>query len=247
MARVVIVAAIAGAVALSVWSPIFDIRTLAVDGLRHTTVAEIRAVADIDGSDNLLLVSTRDMAQAIETLPWVKRARVERKLFGTIEIKVVERRAAMVIATGAERWTVDRNGVVLAPGAVGRDRASIALTATEDLSTGERVASEPARAALIAFGALPAHVQERVESAVAPTADRITLVLENGLEIRYGGPERAADKADVIAAILERLKRSPQPAAYIDVRVPASPAIGTVGPAPVPTPTITPEDPVADG
>ncbi len=242
MARAVAIGAIGGAVALSIWSPIFNVRTVSVNGARHTTVAEIREVAGIGGSDNLLLVSTEGVENAVETLPWVRRAGVTRKLFGTLEIKVVERRPAMVVASGDERWTVDGRGVVLAPGAVGRDPVSMVLVEREDLSTGERVTSEAAQAALAAVEALPDRVRSQIDSAVAPTADRITLVVEGGLQIRYGGPDRADDKAGVIAAVLERLHRSAQPAAYIDVRVPSNPAIGTGGLTPAPTPP--PEEPI---
>ena len=61
----------------------------------------------------------------------------------------------------------------------------------------------------------------------APTVERLTLSLEDGTLVRYGAAESLAAKNEVLLSLLAELAREGTQAAYIDVRVPTSPAVST--------------------
>lgn len=206
-------------------SPLLNVRHVQLAGARHTTASEISEAGRLGPGVNLLLLSTAEVASRVETLPWVKSAQVERKLPGTVAVRVVEREPAMALSVGAARWTVDGAGRVLTPGQVG-DLPILAGAEAGAVEEGERLEAPGLRGALRALASMPRRLRERVVAAFAPSAERISFSLDGGTLIRYGSAEQLVAKGAVAAAILERVAATDAPVSYVDVRVPASPAAG---------------------
>lgn len=224
-------------------SPLLAIDDVRVTGAKHTTADQIAQAAGLGPEDNLLLISTDAIARAAETLPWVRRAEVDRILPGIVRVRVTERVPALLLSIGAARWTLDARGNVLASGTVTKGLPTIAGVETVDVEVGQRVASPELIAALKAFRALTKQVRSRVAAVVAPSLERISFSLASGTLIRFGAAESLAAKREVISALLADLTREHRSVAYIDVRVPASPAIGPAATAPAgpaPSPTASP-------
>ena len=72
----------------------------------------------------------------------------------------------------------------------------------------------------------------------APTIERISFSLQSGTVIRFGAAEQLAAKNEVLKALFDDLGSDGGGAAYIDVRVPTSPAVS--GPAASPSPGVSP-------
>lgn len=223
------VAVVAAVGWLAFASPLLAVSAIMVRGARHTTPADVERVARLRG-ENLLLLSTDDLERRLRALPWVKRARVSRRLPGTVAVRVVERRAAMVVAVGNERWTIDAAGVVLQRGSARRRLPVVAGIAARRLRPGARLAGDEARAALRAYRRMPARLRRRVAGVFAPTVERITFSLADRTLVRYGAAEELRAKNSVVMAVLRKLKAEGKTAAYIDVRVPASPAVSATAP-----------------
>ena len=228
--RIAVVATGALLIWIALWSPLLKVRNVLVVGGARTSSADVTAAADLGSDDNILFVSSADVVRAVEDLPWVKTASVDRSLPSTVRVRIVERRPAMLLRTAAGSWTVDKSGYVLQPGAVSASLPVVATTSVGDLEPGDRVSSAPVRAALKGFAAMPRRLARRVEAAFAPAAERLSYALEGDVLVRYGGPERSRDKNEVLAALLERLDDGAEEVGYIDVRVPSSPAIATSPP-----------------
>jgi cell division protein FtsQ len=222
-------------------SPILTVRTVQVVGGRHTGPRDVAAVADLSGDENLLLLSTGEVARDTARLPWVARASVDRKLPGTIRVAIRERSPAVVLATNGERWLAGPRGHVLARG----HRDALPLLADTDLGRlrpGTRVEAAEVSAALAVLRALPARLRSRVEAVFAPTRERITLSLLSTpptpgpapgpapvrVLVRVGAAEALRAKASVLRALLRRMAAEQISASYVDVRVPSSPALGPV-------------------
>ena len=231
----------AGALWAVFFSPLLDVREVKVVGARNTGARDVRVAAGIDEDDNLLLVSTGAIARSVEELPWVAGAEVNRRLPGTVRIKVDERKAALVVSVAAGRWTIDPKGHVLEAGASAKDLPTLTGAALGDLAPGDVLRTDEAHAGLKVWRSLPKAVRRDVASVVAPAAQRIAVALRDGTLIRYGGADRLRSKNEVLTVLLRRLDSQGRRATYIDVSVPATPA---VGPAPVttalPTPLATP-------
>ena len=238
VAQMTCVVALGALVWLLFASPLLALRRVQVVGARHTGPQDIAAAANLSGEENLLLLSTGEVARDAARLPWVARATVDRKLPGTIRVAIEERSPAVVVASDAARWLVGPRGHVLGP-ARGAALPVLADSGLGPLRPGERVEAPEVVAALDVLRALPARLRERVEAVFAPTQERITLSLRPtrpgptrpGVLVRVGAAESLRAKASVLRALLRRMAAEGMTASYVDVRVPSSPALG---PAPAP-------------
>ena len=216
---------------LALWSPLLKVRRVVVAGGRHVSRADVVAATGLDSGDGILMLSSDDVVDAVEALPWVRSADVARRLPSTVSVRILERRPAMVLRTSTGDWTLDGRGTVLQRGAASARLPLLAAVSLEVLSPGERVRSSAVRSALSGFAAMPRDLARRVRAAFAPSPDRISYSLAGDILVRYGSAERRGDKNEVLAALLERLGRRSAGVGYIDVRVPSSPAIAESPPA----------------
>jgi cell division protein FtsQ len=216
------------------WSPLLTVQEVRVTGARHTTSADVAAAAGLDSSDNLLLLSTADVAKAAKTLPWVKSADVDRMLPGTVRVRIVERRPALVLSLDTRRFTLDARGHVLAIGRADPGLVALAGFDAGSIEPGDRLDEPEALAALRVWRSLPRGLRKDVHALFAPTVERLTLVMDGDLIVRYGAAEQLAAKNKVLIALLARLRAQGRTAAYVDVRVPTSPAVAPGTPAAVP-------------
>jgi cell division protein FtsQ len=241
-------------VGLGVWgayaSPLLNVRTVKVVGVEHTTSTAVIAAAGLeDDHPNVLTLSTSEIEVDVARLPWVKEVEVDRMLPGTVRIRVTERTPSLVLSLGAAHWTIDRQGHVLEAGAVIEGLPVLAGIEVGKVQPGIQLKTPEARAALKSYRALLPKVRRRVDGVFAPTVERITFSLDDGTVIRFGADEQIDAKNEVLAALLARLQREGREVAYIDVRVPTSPAISEVTavtatdsatPAPTSTPVASP-------
>jgi cell division protein FtsQ len=220
------------------FSPLLNVRGVEVVGAKHVDASDIEAVARVTG-DNLLLLSTGAVSERVESLPWVAQAKVDRRLPGTVRIKIEERDAAIALDLSGERWTVDARGNVLQSGAV-EGLPVVAGLQEAGLEEGDRVSSPDALAALEVWRSLRG-LREDVQAIFAPTTERISLSLVGGTTVRYGAAESLRAKRAVLRVLLARLRAEGKLVEYVDVRVPANPAVGPalVSPAATATPALT--------
>jgi cell division protein FtsQ len=209
------------------WSPLLGVREVKVVGAEHTTSDQIAQVASLDPGDNLLRVSTTDIAVKTEELPWVKSAEVDRMLPGTVRVKIVERTPALLLSLSDSRWTIDASGYVLEQGEVEKGLPVLAGVEVGGVAAGDRLQTDESVDALKAYRSLPRKMKREVAAVFAPTRERISFSLEQGTVVRFGAAERLVAKNEVLRALLTRLHGEQLVPAYIDVRVPTNPAVST--------------------
>jgi cell division protein FtsQ len=91
MGWLIAIVVLAGAIWGAFFSPLLKVEEIRVLGANHASEGEIRDAAGLPDDQNLLLVSTRAVADNVAELPWVAEARVDRKLPDTVRIRVKER------------------------------------------------------------------------------------------------------------------------------------------------------------
>lgn len=204
----------AGLAYLAVMSPILDVDNITISGERHVNPLTIRAAAGVHRGDHLLLLDTGSVARRVERNPWVRVAKVERDLPGTLRIVITEYKpAAYVRVTGAV-MLVAASGHVIAS-------ASAAPAGTVEIR-GVRRAPAPGDTLAPADAAsvvphLPALIGDQVE-AVDVSGSGLALVMRGGGDIRLGNSSDLAAKAASARAVLQQLAGTPY--AYIDVSTP---------------------------
>lgn len=94
-------------------TPFFLIDHVAVEGNHQVKESEIRTVAAIDKGQNTFSLNTNRIQKRIEKIPYVKTARIIRKLPKGIMIDIAERSVYFYIKSGDIYYAVDKDGIVL--------------------------------------------------------------------------------------------------------------------------------------
>jgi cell division protein FtsQ len=192
---------------------VLDVDRVALDGVPVEYRAEARRAVDVTRGEALLLVDTGAVEARLEALPWVEDAEVWRDLPGTLRATVVPRVTVAWARTAAGRvQLVGRTGVVFG-------EATEPPVGHPELPVVSPVAARVA-------AALPDGLRERVSAVVVddPAGSGIRLRLVDGPEVRMGEPRELRAKAAAAAAVIAAHGGSP--ATYVDVQVPAAPAVG---------------------
>ena len=96
-----------------------NLQALTVEGRNQTAREDLLAALDVEQGAPILSIDVADARQAIEALPWVKTANVERRLPDSVHV-VLEEYESYALWQRGERYTlVDNTGVEIVdvPGA----------------------------------------------------------------------------------------------------------------------------------
>ena len=91
------------------------VKSIEVDGARHTTPDAVRAVLAGYLGRNLVEVNLDDVAKTATRDPWVKEAIVKRLLPGTLRVSVTERTPGALALLHGAVYVVDDGGFVMGP------------------------------------------------------------------------------------------------------------------------------------
>lgn len=188
---IALIVVLGAAVVWSVWfSTLLSARQVRVVGVDAARADAVIAAAAIGRDVPLARIDTGRAETAIEALPWVQQAEVRRGWPSEVVLAVTPRVPLAVLGSGK---AVDADGVEFAvdgPMPKGLPR----VVATGDART----------AAMAVLAELPADLSRKVVSLTATTMDDVTLTLRSGDQVRWGSPEQAAFKAEVLAALMKR-------------------------------------------
>ena len=213
-----VVAALVAAAAAT-QTALLDVDRVRIDGVAHTSAADVRRVARIGVGDAMIAVDADRVAGRIEDLPWVAQATVSRRWPGTIEIHVTERQPLATVGLSEGRVAlVDADGRVLEV----TDRPPSGLPEVTGVSgrvaAGERLGRAP-RDALAVLRALG----ERLPGVVTTVSSDLDATLASGGEIRFGSTADLDDKIVAVETVLTQVDTACLE--LLDVRVPGSPAL----------------------
>jgi cell division protein FtsQ len=198
------------------------VENIEVEGRETTDGATILAALAAERGTPILAVSPRRAKQKLESLPWVRSAAIERRLPGTLLVRLVERHPLAVWQHAGRQELIDREGAVIPvkelarftrlPTVVGDDAASHAAALIEML---ER---EPDLAA-------------RVTAAVRVDDRRWNLRIDNAIDVLL--PETSSGEAWTRLAALERVNNLLQrDIRTVDMRLPDRLVLRAAGPPP---------------
>ncbi len=200
-----------------------DVERVEVTGASVIPVQDVLDAAAVIPGGPLAAVDLATVAVRVSRLPAVESARVGRDWPHTVAVDITERVPVAVTRNEQGPALVDRSGVIYPGGAVpGLPTLTVPRVGTDDPATLAAVAvlaalPEPVRAQVLTVEV--GGGTDAVDPAAPATTPQVTLGLADDREIRWGGPERAADKAAVLVPLLA------QPGHRYDVSSPELPTI----------------------
>ena len=239
-AAAVVIAAVAcaltaGIVQLGyVWlksSDLFVLRSVAVRGGTESDRVAVRdAVARAAAGRSLLSLSSSQVAGAIETVPTIRMASVDRDFPHTLRIRIVpERAVALAVGTGQYRSLVASSGRVLRvfdPREAAPSLPRIWPDRERPVAGGAMQAAK-IQAALDALSARPRDFRARVANVKVEPERGIVMRLRGGLDIVLGPPLQLDAKLRAAAWVLRHYRTHAERAqlVYADVSAPNRPAV----------------------
>ena len=154
------------------------VRDIVVEGRSNLPERALRAALGVSRGDSLLGVQLDTVRARVEALPWVQGATVERRLPGTLVVRVTERRPFALWQHQGRFVLIDRAGARLAEQDVTRDAAAFSQL---PLVVGAG-AAERAAGLLDQLAAQP-DLKARVVAAVRVGERRWNLRLANGADV----------------------------------------------------------------
>jgi len=118
IAGIGMVIAIAGTVAWAArryirTSPRFGVAEIVTTGARHRSPEDLATTAGVVKGQNVFTIDLDRARARLLADPWISDAHLARQLPGTVFIRVVEREAAALLATGDGTYLVTREGAII--------------------------------------------------------------------------------------------------------------------------------------
>ncbi len=102
-------------IAYATTAPRFEVKKLAVSGLKRVEENQIVAKAGLEVGTNIFRLNLQEIRKRVEDLQWVRYAMVERVLPDQIMVKVVEREPIGLARIQGEIYQFDADGKILDP------------------------------------------------------------------------------------------------------------------------------------
>lgn len=211
---VVAVVLLVGTVVAAIWAVFFSsflaVQGIEVDGTQTLRTGQIRSAAAVPTGEPLARVDLDAVRRRVESIAIVRSADVTRQWPDTVLITVEERVAVAVVGIAGRIRGMDAEGVIFSDYEQAPPGMPRVQTSTETRSD---ALQEAARV----IAALPPDLAAIVDYLDVETVDQISLVLRDGRTVGWGSADASAEKARVLAALLDR------PAQTYDVSVPGQP------------------------
>lgn len=192
------------AVLLLLTSPLLSIRNIDVEGAVYTNQSRLDEVLVQLKGDAILTADLHGATRQIESIPWVRKARVSMHLPSTIVVQIDERQpVAFFRAVDGFIRVIDREGRIL--DVIEGDP----IDYTRIIGSGPNIApgdfvGQPFLGAVELLGALPVSLADRLVSGTVSPEGEISLQLTPNLLIIFGQP---TDFQVKLVAVVNEMKR----------------------------------------
>ncbi|SJN08367.1 Cell division protein FtsQ [Leucobacter sp. 7(1)] len=196
-------------VAVGAFTPLMAVRDVQVVGAVNVDEAAVaEALSRFDGVP-LALVDDAEVHRALEPFPVIQRYAVERTPPHTMTVRIEERVPVISLPVEGGIGQYDAAGVLLGVQEAAPAGVPLGTNAVADLSSGAF------RSAARALRDMPAELRAVIASVSATSAQDVTFVLTDGIEVLWGDAEQTKRKAMVLSAMLGSL--GDHPVEHVDV------------------------------
>ncbi len=235
---------------LCVWSPLFQIRSISVEGTSsHVSAERVTQLAAVPAGATLFGYDEAGVESRLLSDPWVAQATQTRTLPDTLTIQIEERTlgAIVMLSNGTQAWRLSTDGVWLEEveltevtadnGADAYDAQAKNAAASEGVvfvseasaalapKAGEQCQDEGLLGLLQYMSGFSSQLRDQIVSATATNKESIAVVLSSGIKVSLGTPDDISLKEQAVLGILSTYQGT---VSYINVRVPSKPTYRAV-------------------
>nr|WP_040777037.1 FtsQ-type POTRA domain-containing protein [Nocardia pneumoniae] len=186
------------AVGVGAWySPVLSVRTVRIEGTVAVPEQQVRDLLEIPSGRSILRIDTTAIARRVVTIPKVRMARVQRVFPSTVRVTVVERVPVLFYDSPEGAHLLDAEGVEFAvePTPIGVPK----------LITDHPGGADPVTAAAVSvLAVVPPALAIQVDEVVARSISDISLNLQDGRTVLWGGTADGERKSAVVLPLLTR-------------------------------------------
>lgn len=202
-------------VAVTAFTPLTAVRDVRVEGAGAVPEEELMgALARFEGVP-LALVEDSEVHRALEVFPLIQRYQVERIPPHTLVVQIAERVPVIAIERNGTFEQFDAAGVRVGAGDTPPPGVPVGTGSVADL------ASPAFASAAHTVRDMPKELRARVTGVTATSAQDVTLTLDSGLQVQWGGDIDIVRKSVVLQSMLSALGE--RPLERIDVSSPDAP------------------------
>lgn len=216
---------------LLIWLAFFtdmcDIEEVTISGNSYLSAERVRELSGVDSYENLVTLPVGRIADNLENEPWVKEARIGRTLPGTVLIGIVERKPLALVDCCGVGFLVDDTGYVIS-GASREEFTAIPIINASDAAppeVGGIVSDGGVRTGVKVLASMSGVMRSSLLEVETSDDGALVFASRDGFAILYGDAAQIEKKNDVLAAVIEDVRRNARLIEYLDVRVPDSPVI----------------------
>ncbi|MEU4224509.1 FtsQ-type POTRA domain-containing protein [Nonomuraea sp. NPDC026600] len=192
----------AGVVGTAAWlvffSPVLGVRSIDIVGNVTVPAERIEQQAGVPQLHPLATVDLAGVEGRVMKIRQLASAKVDRVWPGTLRIEVVEREPVAAVTAGGKAALIDKTGVVI-------EIKDMVPPGLPTLKLDRPAAGDPTTmAALQVIQSLPDDLAAKVRLVRASSPEGVSLELSDGRSVVWGGSDRGADKARILATLLRR-------------------------------------------
>lgn len=207
-----------GILGIVVYSPIFVLREVQVNGNRYVTKDEITDVAGIYYGEPLFRLETDEVAKRLLQDLRFEDVVVRRRLPNILDITIKERRPVATMACEYGYIDIDRHGKVIDSYRTLKNMPIPMLTGVDvrDVYIGDDVMDESVKNAVTFMQYLDEASLNQISEISIVSPDYMIAYTTQSIPIRLGSAERIEEKARLTEDFLRDLNLNPHPVEYVD-------------------------------
>ncbi len=199
-------------------SPLFQVRTVAVNGAQTLDPSMLASVSGLQGQ-NILQADTEAARQRLLAVPGVADASVHRQWPGKMVVDVTERQAWGYWQIKDQTYVIDDQGVVLDDMRPDQGAPTIVQVDSEqELAPGDRVDADAVALSKQLIEQAPTALQRNVTALEYSDHSGLTVTFSGGLRATFGDSRDIDYKLSVLYVLLDKAQAQGQTVHSVDLR-----------------------------
>jgi cell division protein FtsQ len=198
-------------------SPFFNLQQIVVQDNALVSKTDLLALASVGQGTNIFQVPTGSVKKNILLHPLIKQVDIRRQLPSTLIIKVLERKPLAMIPVQDGFVMVDEQGLFLQRSDTWPKNTLPIISGVqlpENLNLGQTIPNPGLIEGLKLLQALPSEMRSQVGELYCGNRDKLVMYTRDGLEIRLGVVDQAAEKFALLQQFLSDKNYNPYRQGY---------------------------------